>query len=83
MRAGTMDDDLMFSAKAGEGIIIKPGTGLGLVAGRDVGSGGTQAIGNTSTFINFDIEAVLLHYPPPAAPSGGNTYSKSRVVNKG
>jgi hypothetical protein len=81
MRAGTMDDDLLFSAKAGEGIIIKPGTGLGLVAGRDVASGGTQAIGNTSTFINFDIEAVILHYPPPAG--GGNTYSKSRVVNKG
>jgi hypothetical protein len=82
MRTGTMDDDLMFSAKAGEGIIIKPGTGLGLVAGRDVASNNTQAIGSNSTFINFDIEAVLLHYPPPAAPSGGNTYSKSRVVNR-
>jgi len=68
MRTGTMDDDLMFSAKAGEGIIIKPGTGLGLVAGREValasGPGGTQAVGSNSTFINFDIEAVLLHYPP-------------------
>jgi hypothetical protein len=83
MRTGTMDDDLLFSAKAGEGIIIKPGTGLGLVAGRDVASGGTQAIGSNSTFINFDIEAVLLHYPPPAGGGGGNTYSKSRVVNKG
>jgi hypothetical protein len=83
MRAGTMDDDLMFSAKAGEGIIIKPGTGLGLVAGRDVGGGGTQAINSNSTFINFDIEAVILHYPPPAGGGGGNTYSKSRVVNKG
>jgi hypothetical protein len=82
MRTGTIDDDLLFSAKAGEGIIIKPGTGLGLVAGRDVASGGTQATGNTSTFINFDIEAVILHYPPPAG-GGGNTYSKSRVVNKG
>jgi len=83
MRIGTMDDDLMFSAKAGEGIIIKPGDGLGLVAGRDVASvGGTQAIGNNSTFINFDIEAVLLHYPPPAG-GGGNTYSKTRVVNAG
>jgi len=83
MRAGTMDDDLMFSAKAGEGIIIKPGTGLGLVAGRDVASGGTQAINSSSTFINFDIEAVILHYPPPSGGGGGNTYSKSRVVNKG
>jgi hypothetical protein len=137
MRTGTIDDDLLFSAKAGEGIIIKPGTGLGLVAGRDVASNGTQAIGNTSTFINFDIEAVILHYPPPAGSGtfppvgdvdqgvlygpngndftgtleqpieadvklgvqygaggteftgtyagggGGNTYSKSRVVNKG
>jgi hypothetical protein len=137
MRTGTMDDDLLFSAKAGEGIIIKPGTGLGLVAGRDVVSGGTQAINSSSTFINFDIEAVILHYPPPAgsgtfppvgdvdqgvlygpngndftgtleqpavadvklgvqygaggteftgtyaAGGGGNTYSKSRVVNKG
>ena len=70
MRTGTMDDDLLFSAKAGSGIILKPGDGLAVVAGRDVvqpsGPGGTQAIGNTSTFINFDIEAVLLHYPPPA-----------------
>jgi hypothetical protein len=82
MRTGTMDDDLLFSAKAGEGIIIKPGTGLGLVAGRDVASGGTQAIGSNSTFINFDIEAVLLHYPPPAGGGGGNTYSRSRVVNR-
>jgi len=82
MRTGTVDDDLMFSAKAGEGIIIKPGTGLGLVAGREVASGGTQAVGSNSTFINFDIEAVLLHYPPPAG-GGGNTYSKTRVVNAG
>jgi hypothetical protein len=86
MRTGTMDDDLMFSAKAGEGIIITPGTGLGLVAGREValasGPGGTQAVGSNSTFINFDIEAVLLHYPPPAGGGGGNTYSRSRVVNR-
>jgi hypothetical protein len=99
--------------------------------------GGTQATGSNSTFINFDIEAVILHYPPPAGSGtfppvgdvdqgvlygpngndftgtleqpieadvklgvqygaggteftgtyagggGGNTYSKSRVVNKG
>jgi len=81
MRTGTMDDNLMFSAKAGEGIIIKPGTGLGLVAGRDL-LNNTQAVGSNSTFINFDIEAVLLHYPPPAGGGGGNTYSRSRVVNR-
>lgn len=86
MRTGTMDDDLLFFARAGEGIIIKPGDGLAVVAGREVaqasGPGGTQAIGNGSTFINFDIEAVLLHYPPPAGGGGGNTYSRSRVVNR-
>jgi 3-hydroxyisobutyrate dehydrogenase-like beta-hydroxyacid dehydrogenase len=80
MRTGTIDDDLMFSAKAGEGIIIKPGTGLGLVAGRDVASGGTQAVGNTSTFINFDIEAVILHYPPPA---GSGTFPPVGDVDQG
>jgi hypothetical protein len=80
MRTGTMDDDLLFSAKAGEGIIIKPGTGLGLVAGRDVASGGTQAIGNTSTFINFDIEATILHYPPPA---GSGTFPPVGDVDQG
>ena len=81
MRLGTMDDDLLFSAEPGSGIVIKPGDGLGLVAGTAVPLAGAQAIGNTSTFINYDIEAVLLHYPPPAA--GGNTYSKTRVVNVG
>ena len=81
MRTGTMDDDLLFNAALGKGIIIKPGDGLGLVAGNTVAVAGTQAIGSNSTFVNFDIEAVLLHYPPPAA--GGNTYSKTRVVNAG
>ena len=81
MRTGTMDDDLLFNAAPGKGIIIKPGDGLGLVAGNTVAVAGTQAIGSNSTFVNFDIEAVLLHYPPPAA--GGNTYSKTRVVNAG
>jgi hypothetical protein len=81
IRVGTMDDDLLFSAEPGKGIIIKPGDGLGLVAGTFVNVSGTQAVGNTSTFINYDIEAVLLHYPPPAG-GGGNTYSRSRVVNR-
>lgn len=78
---------MVFQAEPGSGLVLMPGDGLALVAGREaVSTGGIgigQAAGNTSTFINFDIEAVLLHYPPPATPSGGNTYSKSRVVNKG
>ena len=82
MRTGTMDDDLLFSAKAGSGIIIKPGDGLGLIAGTVPDTNNVAARGSSSTFINYDIEAVLLHYPPPAG-GGGNTYSKSRVVNKG
>ena len=81
VRVGTINDDLMFSAEPGSGIIIKPGDGLGLVSGTSTATGGTQAIGSSSTFINYDIEATILHYPPPAG--GGNTYSKSRVVNKG
>jgi hypothetical protein len=79
MRVGTLDDDLLFSAEPGKGIIIKPGDGLGLVAGRDVVGAVTQAIGNTSTFVNFDIEAVLLHYPP--ATSG--TYPPVGDVDQG
>lgn len=79
MRTGTMDDDLLFSAEPGKGIIIKPGTGIGLVAGRDVVSGGTQAVGNTSTFVNYDIEAVLLHYPPTVS----GTYPPVGDVDQG
>jgi hypothetical protein len=80
IRTGTMDDDLMFNAKAGEGIIIKPGDGLALVAGTFVATAGTQAVGNTSTFINYDIEATLLHYPPPA---GSGTYPPVGDVDQG
>ena len=82
IRVGTLKDDMLFDALPGSGILIKPGDGLALVAGRDVISGGTQAVGSNSTFINFDIEATILHYPPPSAPAGGNTYSRSRVVNR-
>jgi hypothetical protein len=82
IRVGTLKDDMLFDAQPGKGILIKPGDGLALVAGRDVASGGTQAVGSNSTFINFDIEATILHYPPPSAPAGGNTYSRSRVVNR-
>lgn len=82
IRVGTLQDDMMFSANPGNGIVINPGDGLGLVAGTTIFPGGTYAPGSNSTFINFDIEAVLLHYPPPSAPAGGNTYSRSRVVNR-
>lgn len=64
MRTGTMDDDLLFSAVPGKGILIKPGDGLAVVAGRNFNFAGTQTVGSTSTFINFDIEATILHYPP-------------------
>ena len=83
MQWSALNNDLLFDAEPGKGILLKPGDGLGLVSGTTVAIGGTQANNSSSTFINFDIEAVVLHYPPPAAPSGGNTYSKSRVVNKG
>jgi len=79
IRVGTMDDDLLFSAEPGKGIIIKPGDGLGLVAGTTVSVGGTQAVGNTSAFINYDIEAVLLHYPPTTS----GTYPPVGDVDQG
>ena len=79
IRVGTMDDDLLFSAEPGKGIIIKPGDGLGLVAGTAVPLAGTQATGNTSTFINYDIEAVLLHYPPTVS----GTYPPVGDVDQG
>ncbi len=79
IRVGTMDDDMLFSAEPGKGIIIKPGDGLGLVAGTSVLSNATQATGNTSTFINYDIEAVLLHYPPTTS----GTYPPVGDVDQG
>jgi hypothetical protein len=71
---GLGDIDI-FSAEPGSGIIVRPGEGLGLLAG-------TAGLLSSSTFINYNIEATILHYPPPAAPAGGNTYSRSRVVNR-
>jgi hypothetical protein len=56
---------------------------LALVGGRFQELSQEPLRGAASTFHNYDIEATILYYPPPAAPSGGNTYSKSRVVNKG
>jgi hypothetical protein len=70
-----LDDINIFSAEPGSGIIVRPGEGLGLLAG-------TAGLLSSSTFINYNIEATILHYPPPAAPAGGNTYSRSRVVNR-
>ena len=124
---GLADIDL-FAAEPGSGIIVRPGEGVGLLAG-------TAGLLNGSTFVAYNIEATILHYPPagsgtfppvgdvdqgvlygpngndftgtleqPAVADvklgiqygaggteftgtysggGGNTYSKSRVVNKG
>jgi hypothetical protein len=136
MQWSALNNDLLFDAEPGKGILLKPGDGLGLVSGTTVAIGGTQAVNSSSTFINFDIEAVVLHYPPTVSGTyppvgdvdqgvlygpngndytgtleqpipadvklgvsygangteftgtysgggGGNTYSKSRVVNKG
>jgi len=73
-RSGLGDINI-FSAEPGSGIIVRPGEGLGLLAG-------TAGLLSSSTFINYNIEATILHYPPPSAPAGGNTYSRSRVVNR-
>jgi hypothetical protein len=78
-----MDDCLMLDAAPGSGIVVTPGQGLALVGGRFQELSQEPLRGAASTFHNYDIEATILYYPPPAAPSGGNTYSKSRVVNKG
>jgi len=71
---GLADIDI-FTAEPGSGIIVRPGEGVGLLAG-------TAGNLSNSTFINYNIEATILHYPPPSAPAGGNTYSRSRVVNR-
>ena len=71
---GLGDIDI-YSAEPGSGIIVRPGEGLGLLAG-------TAGLLSNSTFANYNIEATILHYPPPSAPAGGNTYSRSRVVNR-
>jgi len=81
-QSSTMDECLMFQAASGSGIVVKPGQGLALVSGRTSATGEFPLLGASSTFHNYDIEATILYYPPPAAPSGGNTYSKSRVVNR-
>jgi len=79
-QSSTMNDSLMFEADSGSGIIVKPGQGLALVSGRTSATGEFPLLGASSTFHNYDIEAVILYYPPPAG--GGNTYSRSRVVNR-
>ncbi len=82
IQSSTMHDCVMFEADSGSGIVVKPGQGLALVSGRTANSGEFPLLGASSTFHNYDIEATILYHPPPAAPSGGNTYSKSRVVNR-
>jgi hypothetical protein len=71
---GLADIDI-FAAEPGNGIIVRPGEGVGLLAG-------TAGLLSNSTFINYNLEATILHYPPPSAPAGGKTYSRSRVVNR-
>lgn len=51
---------LLFAARAGSGIVLRPGMGLALLAGR---SGALE----TSTFLYLDVEMTVLHYPPPSA----------------
>jgi hypothetical protein len=80
MQSSTMNDCLMFEADSGFGIVIKPGQGLALVGGRTAVVGEIPLQGAASTFHNYDIEATIIYYPPPAG--GGNTYSRSRVVNR-
>ena len=57
MQRSGMDDIVVFRAKAGSGIRINPGEGLGLLAGR----GGVL---DFSTFHTYNLEATILHYPP-------------------
>jgi hypothetical protein len=71
MQSSAIDDCLMFSAKPGNGIIVKPGQGLALVGGRTSLSGELPLQGAASTFHNYDIDATILYYPPP---TGSGTF---------
>lgn len=75
LRVGQEDVEL-YCAPAGSGIVLRPQEGLALLAGR-------AGVIESSTFAYFDVEATILHYPPPSSVGGGNTYSRSRVVNAG
>ena len=79
MQRAALDNDLLFDAKPGQGILLKPGDGLALVSGTTMVTGGTQAVNSSSTFINYDIEAVLLHYPPTVS----GTYPPVGDVDQG
>lgn len=67
------EENVIYSARAGDGIVLRPNEGLALLTGR----GGAL---ETSTFAYVDVAMQILHYPPPAS-GGGNTYSRARVVN--
>lgn len=66
------DETILWNAKSGAGIVLRPGDGFALLAGR---AGALE----TSTFAYLEVEMTVIHYPPAAA--AGNTYSRSRVVN--
>lgn len=57
-------ETVLYSARAGDGIVLRPGQGLGVNAGR---------IGTfeTSTHLFLNVEMTVLHYPPPSGGSGG------------
>lgn len=63
----------LFAAPAGSGIVLRPREGLALLAGR---AGALE----TSTFAFFDVEATVLHYPPP---SGSGTFPVEGDVQSG
>lgn len=54
------DEKVIYSARAGDGIVLRPNEGVALLAGR----GGAL---ETSTFAYCDVAMQILHYPPPAS----------------
>jgi len=73
LRHGSLSDFEIFKAKAGSGIVLRPGMGVGLLAGR----GGVL---DFSTFHCYHIEATILHYPPD---SGGAVFPAEGDVRDG
>jgi hypothetical protein len=73
LQAPSEAERVLFDARAGSGIVLRPGEGLAVLAGR----AGTL---ETSTFAYFDIEATVLHYPPPA---GGGVFPAESQVRDG
>lgn len=54
------DEKVIFSARAGDGIVLRPNEGVALLAGR----GGAL---ETSTFAYLDVAMQILHYPPASS----------------